>query len=61
MLGQGDGLLPSGPLKGISVPLISLRRDYFAAMHWDIETGLLKRSRAHELGMETVLGEFVSP
>ncbi len=61
MLGQGDGLLPKGPLKGITVPLISLRRDYFAAMDWDINTGLLSRERAQRLEMDTLLGDYVAP
>lgn len=29
MLGEGDGLLQSGPLKGVTVPLPELREDYY--------------------------------
>ena len=60
MLGEGDGNLPSGPLKGIRVPLLELRADYYAAMHWDPETGHLARSRAKELGMSEILDGYLA-
>ena len=60
MEGKGDGLLDAGPLKGITVPLISLRDDYFAAMRWDNETGNLARARAQELGIEALLEGYLS-
>lgn len=59
MLGEGDGNLPSGPLQGVTVPLHDLRRDYFAAMHWDPETGHLDRSRADALGMSELLDGYL--
>lgn len=60
MLGEGDGLLTKGPLRGISVPLLSLRDDYFDAMCWDKKTGALTRSRAGELGIATLLEGYLA-
>ena len=59
MLGQGDGNLQAGPLKGISVPLNELKADYYRAMQWDLETGNLSRSRADALGMTELLEGYV--
>ncbi|HEX7602652.1 MAG TPA: aldehyde ferredoxin oxidoreductase family protein [Polyangiaceae bacterium] len=59
MLGDGDGLLSAGPLKGVTVPLAQLKRDYFLAMQWSPESGRLRRARAVELGMAELLGGFV--
>jgi aldehyde:ferredoxin oxidoreductase len=59
MLGQGDGNQPDGPLRGIQVPLLELRRDYYDAMGWNHRTGRLRRDRASALGMTDVLGEYV--
>ncbi|HPG27795.1 MAG TPA: aldehyde ferredoxin oxidoreductase family protein, partial [Myxococcota bacterium] len=39
MLGEGDGLLEAGPLRGVRVPLAALKRDYYEAMQWDPESG----------------------
>lgn len=55
MLGEGDGNLTAGPLKGVRVPLRVLRDDYFAAMHWDPTTGHVSKARATELGMSELL------
>ena len=60
MLGEGDGLLKEGPLRGESPDLIQLRTDYHQAMRWDPETGLLKKSRAKQLGIDGLLGGFVA-
>jgi aldehyde:ferredoxin oxidoreductase len=60
MMGEGAGNLQSGPLKGVRVPLQSLKEDYYAAMSWDIATGRLSRQRAAELGISDILGEYVS-
>ncbi|MCG8423765.1 MAG: aldehyde ferredoxin oxidoreductase family protein [Proteobacteria bacterium] len=59
MLGQGDGNLRAGPLKGVKVPLLELRRDYFAAMQWDPQSGHLARSRAEELGISNLLDGYL--
>ena len=59
MLGQGDGLLDDGPLKGITVPLAELKRDYYAAMHWSPTTGNLSAARARELGIDGLLAGYV--
>jgi aldehyde:ferredoxin oxidoreductase len=59
MLGQGDGLLKAGPLEGITVPLIELRRDYFTAMGWNAQTGKLSRARADKLGISDLLAGYV--
>ncbi|MEO0326104.1 MAG: aldehyde ferredoxin oxidoreductase family protein, partial [Myxococcota bacterium] len=60
MFGRGDGLLTSGPLKNIDVPVESLRGDFHAAMGWDPETGKLAASRAAALGLDGLLGEHVA-
>jgi aldehyde:ferredoxin oxidoreductase len=59
MLGQGDGLLQSGPLKGIQVPLDELKADYYRAMHWNPQTGHLSRARAEALGMSSLLDGYL--
>src|SRR4029077_19443989 len=59
MLGEGDGNLDAGPLKGIRVPLPVLRDDYFANMEWNKETGNVSRARADKLGMTELLEGFV--
>ncbi|MDB4958120.1 MAG: Aldehyde ferredoxin oxidoreductase [Myxococcales bacterium] len=59
MLGEGDGLLESGPLKGIRVPLPMLRDDYYSSMQWDKTTGNLTKARANELGMTELLAGYV--
>ena len=55
MLGEGDGNLDAGPLKGVRVPLPMLKDDYYAAMQWNKTTGHGSRQRAAELGMTDVL------
>ena len=55
MLGEGDGNLPSGPLKGVRVPLPMLKDDYYTAMRWNRTTGHVSRARASELGMADLL------
>jgi aldehyde:ferredoxin oxidoreductase len=61
MMGEGeDGKLTEGPLAGISVPLIELRTDYYAAMHWDTDSGHLSRARADELGLTELLDGYLS-
>ncbi len=59
MLGQGDGLLQAGPLKGVTVPLAELKHDYYAAMHWNSDNGHLARERARHLGIEELLEGFL--
>jgi aldehyde:ferredoxin oxidoreductase len=59
MLGEGDGNLTSGPLKGVRVPLESLKADYYRAMSWNPETGRIARPRAEALGMTELLHEFI--
>jgi aldehyde:ferredoxin oxidoreductase len=59
MLGQGDGKLPTGPLKDVTVPLLDLKNDYYRAMGWNPETGHLSRTRADQLGLTPLLSEFV--
>ena len=58
MLGEGDGNLPAGPLKGIRVPLPVLKDDYYSSMQWDKETGHLSKARAEELGMSELLAGY---
>jgi aldehyde:ferredoxin oxidoreductase len=59
MMGEGDGNLAAGPLKGIRVPLTLLRDDYFTAMRWNHQTGRLAHARATELGIAELLGDYV--
>ncbi len=59
MLGEGDGLLQSGPLKGIKVPLEQLKTDYYRAMHWNPQTGHLSRARAEALGLSSLLDGYL--
>ncbi len=59
MMGEGDGRLDRGPLKGVRVPLLQLRKDYFDHMHWNQKTGKLARARADELGITELLGSWV--
>jgi aldehyde:ferredoxin oxidoreductase len=59
MLGEGDGNLTSGPLKGVTVPLGELKDDYYRAMGWNPQTGRLAKSRADALGMSELLAGYV--
>jgi aldehyde:ferredoxin oxidoreductase len=59
MLGEGDGNLDAGPLKGIRVPLPVLRDDYYKSMQWNTTTGHLAKSRATELGMADLLDGYL--
>jgi aldehyde:ferredoxin oxidoreductase len=59
MLGEGDGNLPAGPLKGVKVPLPVLRDDYHDAMRWNRESGRLARGRAKELGIDELLDGYL--
>lgn len=59
MLGQGDGLLTHGPLRGITVPLQELKNDYYTAMHWNLESGNLSAERARKLGLSELLAGYV--
>jgi aldehyde:ferredoxin oxidoreductase len=59
LVGEGDGKLNAGPLRGIVVPIDRLRRDYFGAMDWNPETGRVSRQRAERLGIASLLGEYV--
>jgi aldehyde:ferredoxin oxidoreductase len=59
MLGEGDGHMSEGPLKGVRVPLYDLRNDYFRSMHWNADSGLLAKQRADELGMTELLAGYV--
>ncbi len=59
MLGEGDGALPAGPLKGVRVPLPMLKDDYYAAMRWNRATGHLARDRASELGIAELLEGYL--
>jgi aldehyde:ferredoxin oxidoreductase len=55
MMGEGDGNLDAGPLKGVRVPLPVLRDDYYTAMSWNPTTGNISRAHADELGMTELL------
>lgn len=59
MLGEGDGNLQNGPLKGVTVPLPQLKDDYYRAMHWNPQTGHLARARAEQLGMTELLHGYL--
>ncbi|MCE9579920.1 MAG: aldehyde ferredoxin oxidoreductase family protein [Deltaproteobacteria bacterium] len=59
MMGEGDGNLTAGPLKGVRVALPVLRDDYFKEMHWNPQTGKLARAHADKLGMTALLDGYV--
>ena len=59
MLGEGDGNLKAGPLKGVRVPLPVLKDDYYGNMKWNTTTGHLAKARAQELGMAELLDGYV--
>jgi aldehyde:ferredoxin oxidoreductase len=59
MLGQGDGLLDAGPLRGVTVPLPQLKDDYYKAMGWDLQSGNLSAERARKLGLSDLLAGYV--
>ncbi len=59
MFGQGDGKLTAGPLRGIEVPIETLRADFFKAMAWSGESGKLSRARAQQLGIEALLEGYL--
>ncbi len=46
MLGEGDGNLTAGPLKGVKVPLGQLKDDYYRAMGWNLDRPATWRARA---------------
>ena len=58
MLGEGDGNLQAGPLKGVKVALPMLKDDYYSAMHWNAKSGHVSKARAKELGMDALLEGF---
>ena len=58
MLGEGDGNLAAGPLKGVRVPLPVLKDDYYRSMHWNATSGNLSKARATELGMGELLDGY---
>jgi aldehyde:ferredoxin oxidoreductase len=58
MLGEGDGNLTSGPLKGVKVSLPVLKDDYYDAMHWNKATGHVSKARAEQLGMSKILDGY---
>ncbi len=55
MMGEGDGNLDAGPLKGVRVPLPMLKDDYYQSMQWNKTTGNISRAHADELGMAELL------
>ncbi len=59
MLGEQDGNLTAGPLRGVRVPLPVLRDDYYRAMAWSTSTGALSKVRAEQLGMAEILAGYV--
>ncbi len=60
LMGQGDGLLQAGPLKGVRVPLLEMRADYHRAMGWDGVSGRLSRARAEQLGVAGLLDGWLA-
>jgi len=58
MLGEKDGALTAGPLKGVRVALPVLKDDYYNHMQWNTTTGHVTKARASELGMAEILDGF---
>ncbi|MBP6629414.1 MAG: hypothetical protein KA297_08280 [Kofleriaceae bacterium] len=59
MLGEGDGALTAGPLRGRKVALPMLKDDYYQAMGWNKTTGHLARARAEQLGIAQLLDGYL--
>jgi aldehyde:ferredoxin oxidoreductase len=59
MLGEADGQLTAGPLRGVRVPLPMLRDDYYTSMHWNKTTGHLAKARAEQLGISELLAGYL--
>jgi aldehyde:ferredoxin oxidoreductase len=59
MMGEGDGNLTAGPLKGVRVALPVLKDDYYAAMKWNKDTGHVAAARAKELGIDHLLDGYM--
>ena len=55
-----DGNLAAGPLKGVTVPLLELKADYYRAMDWDVASGKISRARAEKLGLTELLDGYVA-
>jgi aldehyde:ferredoxin oxidoreductase len=58
MLGEADGNLAAGPLRGVRVPLPMLKDDYYTSMQWNKTTGNVSKARAAELGMAELLDGY---
>jgi aldehyde:ferredoxin oxidoreductase len=59
MMGEGDGNLNAGPLKGVRTSLPVLKDDYYDAMQWHKTTGNISKARAEQLGMSQLLDGFI--
>jgi aldehyde:ferredoxin oxidoreductase len=59
MMGEGDGKLTAGPLRGVRIALPVLKDDYYDAMKWNRISGHLTKGRAKELGMTDILEGFL--
>jgi len=55
---RAQGIPPheEGPLKGITIDVDSLVKDYYNAMEWDMNTGMPSKKKIKELGLE----EFIT-
>jgi aldehyde:ferredoxin oxidoreductase len=51
----GNPPLKAGPLKGITVDIDNLKRQYYEAMGFDVETGEISKERIDALGLQDVL------
>jgi hypothetical protein len=44
----------------VRVPLPMLRDDYYSAMQWNRDSGMISKARATELGMADLLAGYVA-
>jgi aldehyde:ferredoxin oxidoreductase len=54
----GKPPLEHGPLKGITIDIERMAREYFKVMDWDYESGRPSMSRLVELGLHSTAGEL---
>jgi aldehyde:ferredoxin oxidoreductase len=51
----GNPPLKAGPLKGITVDIDNLKRQYYEAMGFDVDTGEISKERINALGLQDML------
>jgi aldehyde:ferredoxin oxidoreductase len=52
---RGNPPLSAGPTQGITLEFEGLKRQYFDAMGFDLETGKFKKERLESLGLQDLV------